>query len=254
MESGDESKGYRVDYVSSPIFRGQTASAQCLWGTRWQVNRAKVMTPVLMRESTRLCSLVRSPDKEGRRTMFAVQATYKGKDKRRAEIVRRSAEALSTITDGPAFSVHNVETIVAPITSSESTVAVIMALLSSEQWLISLGCGSTAEEACEYAAVAAKRGPRSLPVTVATPDHEEIYEQAIVDAFVLIAFVLAKRSDQGREATGLMRTGLSQVEAAEELGITKQAMSQRLKAAGWDAENAGWELATRLLVQVSQAL
>ena len=186
--------------------------------------------------------------------MFAVQATYKGKEKRRGEIVRRSAEALSTITDGADFEVHNVDTISAPITSSESAVAIIMALLSSEQWMISLGCGSSAEDARAFAAQAAKKGPRTLPVTVATPDHEEIYERAIVDAFVLIAFVLGKRSDQGREATGLMRTGLSQVDAAEELGISKQAMSQRLKAAGWDAENAGWELATKLLQQVSHAL
>ena len=51
-----------------------------------------------------------------------------------------------------------------------------------------------------------------------------------------------------------MRSGLSQVEAADELGITKQAMSQRLKAAGWDAETAGWELATMLLTQVSRSL
>ena len=186
--------------------------------------------------------------------MFAVQATYKGKEKRRGETVRRSAAALSTITEGPDFVVEHVDTITAPLPSPEGTVAIIMALLSSDMWAVSLGCGACADEALACAAGAAERGPRSAPVTVATPAHEEIFEEAIAAAFELIAFVLSKRSQQGREATGLMRSGLSQVEAADELGITKQAMSQRLKAAGWDAETAGWELATMLLTQGSSSL
>ena len=44
-----------------------------------------------------------------------------------------------------------------------------------------------------------------------------------------------------------MRGGLNQNEAAEELGISKQAMSQRLQAAGWAAETAGCQLAVNLI-------
>ena len=60
---------------------------------------------------------------------------------------------------------------------------------------------------------------------------------------------LSKRTFEGREATSLVRSGLNQNEAAAELGISKQAMSQRLQAAGWQAESAGWRLAVNLLAR-----
>ena len=69
----------------------------------------------------------------------------------------------------------------------------------------------------------------------------------IAGAFALLSHVLAKRTLEGREATSLVRSGLNQNEAAEELGISKQAMSQRLQAAGWQAEQAGWQLAVNLI-------
>ena len=50
-----------------------------------------------------------------------------------------------------------------------------------------------------------------------------------------------------------MRGGLNQNEAAAELGISKQAISQRLQAAGWQAEQSGWKLALNLLTQASQS-
>ena len=57
---------------------------------------------------------------------------------------------------------------------------------------------------------------------------------------------------EGREATSLVRRGLTQSDAAAELGISKQAMSQRLQAAGWPAERAGWQLALNLLTRAAQ--
>ena len=69
----------------------------------------------------------------------------------------------------------------------------------------------------------------------------------IAAAFALLGFVLSKRTMEGREATSLVRGGLNQNEAAEELGISKQAMSQRLQAAGWAAETAGCQLAVNLI-------
>ena len=49
-----------------------------------------------------------------------------------------------------------------------------------------------------------------------------------------------------------MRSGLNQNQAAEQLGISKQAMSQRLQAAGWHAEQAGWQLAVNLINRAAQ--
>ena len=58
---------------------------------------------------------------------------------------------------------------------------------------------------------------------------------------------MLKRTLEGREATALVRRGFNQNEAAEALGISKQAMSQRLQAAGWQAEQAGVALALNLI-------
>ena len=53
----------------------------------------------------------------------------------------------------------------------------------------------------------------------------------IAAAFALVGHVLHKRTFEGREATALVRSGMNQNEAAQALGISKQAMSQRLQAA-----------------------
>ena len=71
----------------------------------------------------------------------------------------------------------------------------------------------------------------------------------ITAAFTLLAHMLARRTAEGREATALMRQGHLQSEAAEMVGISKQAMSQRLAAAGWQAEQAGWQLAVHMLAR-----
>ena len=64
--------------------------------------------------------------------------------------------------------------------------------------------------------------------------------------------MLQKRTIEGREATALVRRGMNQNEAARELGISKQAMSQRLQAAGWQAEQAGWRLALNLIIRAEE--
>ena len=74
----------------------------------------------------------------------------------------------------------------------------------------------------------------------------------VVAVFMLIAQILTRRTPEGREATSFMRRGYSQIEAAEQLGISKQAMSQRLQAAAWQAENAGWQLAVNLLTRLDE--
>ena len=69
--------------------------------------------------------------------------------------------------------------------------------------------------------------------------------------FALMSHVLHKRTYEGREATSLVRRGMNQNEAAATLGISKQAMSQRLQAAGWPAEQAGWQLALNLITRAA---
>jgi predicted transcriptional regulator len=56
-----------------------------------------------------------------------------------------------------------------------------------------------------------------------------------------------RRSEPGWQAVDLISRGITQTEVAEALGITKQAVSQRLRAATWAPEVAGRDLAAQLL-------
>ena len=179
--------------------------------------------------------------------MLAIHARYRGREKRRAELVRRSAEALSTLEGVTGFEILGVEDIRSTVTDAETMANVVMALLSDGSWAIGIGVDEP-ESAEESATVALGTGGRAGIVKVrARSPQVGTLGQDISSAFLLLSHVLAKRTPEGREATSLVRSGLNQNEAAAELGISKQAMSQRLQAAGWQAEQAGWQLVINLL-------
>ncbi|MDN6407260.1 MAG: MarR family transcriptional regulator [Corynebacterium casei] len=190
--------------------------------------------------------------------MLAVHARYRGRATRRAELVERSAAALSTLDGVGEFEFLGVEDICADVDTATAVCEVVMALLADGSWAISIGVsGSDAKKtATEGLKLAARPGQVYAtvePTVAAGTGSKAAKEKAkknsanIVSAFALLSFVLGKRTAEGREATSLVRSGLNQNEAAEELGISKQAMSQRLQAAGWAAEGAGWQLAVNLI-------
>ncbi|WP_168700457.1 hypothetical protein [Gordonia paraffinivorans] len=96
---------------------------------------------------------------------------------------------------------------------------------------------------------AAKRG--RIPLCVRGPDPR--WCRHAQTAGRLIADVIAGRSDAGAEAVALMRRGFTQVEAAAELGISPQAMSQRLRTAGWDLEADSLDLLADTLAEADRA-
>lgn len=196
--------------------------------------------------------------------MLAVHARYRGREVRRAELVRRSAEALSTLDGVGEFQMLGVEDICAAIDSPEALCDIVMALLSDGSWAIGIGVipGVFAAEGDDEdaervrqvatAALPSRTRPAGVWVRVEDPDLPGRVLRTsdgsdISATFALIGHVLSKRTLEGREATSLVRSGLNQNEAAAELGISKQAMSQRLQAAGWQAETAGWQLAVNLI-------
>lgn len=138
-----------------------------------------------------------------------------------------------------------------------TVVAIALDLVATPHWSVGIGVGSVelplpdttragrgqAFEAARDAVTRAKNAPAALAVTGPEPEAAEDAETAST----LVALLVARRSDQGREAVALMAEGMSQTDAAERLGISKQAMSQRLSVAGWHVENAGRTLAARLL-------
>lgn len=181
--------------------------------------------------------------------MIAVHARYRGREKRRADLVRRSAEALAHLPGVGTFESAGVEDIRAHVDSPEAALNLIMALLSDANWAV--GLGITREGSALHAATAAVgTKPASVGVQVQAPDAGTAAED-IAAALALLAHVLHKRTLEGREATALLRSGYNQNEAAAELGISKQAMSQRLQAAGWRAEQAGWKLVLNLITRAA---
>ncbi|MFE3291857.1 hypothetical protein [Rhodococcus sp. NPDC059234] len=133
-------------------------------------------------------------------------------------------------------------------------------LAARGQWSVGIGVGPVETPlppstragrgpAFEAARIAVERA-KNLPgaVSVQGPERSDDRRAADAEAAVmLLTLLVSRRSDAGRSAVAAMRDGLTQAEAAERLGISKQAVSQRLSVAGWQAEAAGRRLAERLL-------
>lgn len=100
---------------------------------------------------------------------------------------------------------------------------------------------------------AAKSRARAVPVAVRGADP-----QAAADAEAVLALlgaVLERRTRAGWEAVDevVARPDATQDELAVRLGITQQAVSQRLRTALWSEERAARAAATRLLARAGTA-
>ncbi|QPK80206.1 MarR family transcriptional regulator [Corynebacterium lizhenjunii] len=196
--------------------------------------------------------------------MLAVHARYRGRSTQRAQLVTQSAQALNQLPGVAGFESVGVEDIRSIVDGATELCDVVMALLADGDWAIGIGvCPPSSADAaseadlarvrdCATAALRASARPAQVYAKVASPERRNDAAD-IAAAFALLGFVLHKRTPEGREATALVRSGLNQNEAAAELGISKQAMSQRLQAAGWNAEMAGWRLAISLLERAANA-
>lgn len=136
-------------------------------------------------------------------------------------------------------------------------VDLVLDLLRRERWSIGVGIGPVETPlpeqtragrgpAFEHARTAVERA-KNAPGQVAAEGDDTEATADVDAALTLLATVVLRRTDQGHEAVDLARQGLSQARIAERLGISKQAVSQRLATAGWQAELAGRELVRRLL-------
>ncbi len=138
-----------------------------------------------------------------------------------------------------------------------AVVDLVTDLVRQDDWSIGLGVGpvdlplpastragsGAAFTLARDAVTRAKSRPTGLAVSGASTAGAA-HAQAALD---LLAALAQRRTDRGWEAVDLAARGLSQVEVAERLGITKQAVSQRLHAADWHLEPPARELAAHLL-------
>lgn len=204
--------------------------------------------------------------------MFAVHAHFRGRSRRRADYVREVSTALEN--SGMVRSVERggVEDFTCLTAGPEETGGLVLSLLQAGDFALGIGAVIGDEDALELdhthadAIGAARRAlrPNQKSATVAVrvekpgpggvlaPGKAADIAEDIESAFTLLAHVLARRTKEGREATALLRAGHLQSEAAAMVGISKQAMSQRLAAAGWHAEQAGWSLAVHMLARVDE--
>ncbi|GAA4662113.1 hypothetical protein [Gordonia humi] len=142
--------------------------------------------------------------------------------------------------------------------SADELAPIAVDLAASGNWSVGIGVGPVelplpattragrgrAFEAAREAVEAAKLDRRRLRVVgdSAAATHAQTAAALLVD-------VVAGRSEAGHDAVALMRTGVTQTQAARELGISPQAMSSRLQAAGWDVQTSGEALVSYLLAE-----
>ncbi|AII03878.1 hypothetical protein C8E05_0557 [Rhodococcus wratislaviensis] len=145
----------------------------------------------------------------------------------------------------------------AVVADPATVVDLALDLVGREHWSIGIGAGPVEEPlpaetragrgpAFESARVAVERA-KSAPGRVAVEGSDPDGATDADTALTLVAVLVARRTEEGREAVEQMRHGSTQTEAARALGISKQAVSQRLSTAGWHVETAGRRLAERLL-------
>ena len=140
-------------------------------------------------------------------------------------------------------------------------VDVVLLLVRHGGWSIGVGAGAVqtplprstragagpAFLSARRAVEAAKQRPTRLAVRGAVP-AEASDAQAVLSA---LAVVVERRSEQAWEAIALVDAGRTQAEAAGELGISRQAVGQRLAAGLWELERDLRPTATRLLARAA---
>lgn len=147
------------------------------------------------------------------------------------------------------------------LTEPGQVVDVVLRLVRAGDWSIGVGAGPVqtplppttragagpAFLSARRAVEAAKQRSSRLAVRGAEPaDAEDA--QAVLSA---LAVVVDRRSEQAWEAIGLVGSGRTQAEAATVLGISRQAVGQRLAAGLWDLERDLRPAAARLLARAA---
>lgn len=175
-----------------------------------------------------------------------------------AEVLPRLADAVPAVlsferTAGDEFQ--------GVLEDADAVVAVVLDLLREGAWSVGVGAGPVqtplpsstraatgpAFLSARRAVDAAKQRPSRVAVRGAVAaDAEDA--QAVLGA---LALVVERRSPQAWEAIGLVEDGSTQAEAAAALGISRQAVGQRLAAGLWELERELRPTAARLLVRAA---
>ena len=152
--------------------------------------------------------------------------------------------------------------------SAALAVAALQALVADGHWSVGLGVGPVelplpsstragrgpAYTAAREAVEAAKERHHHVSLVAEGLPDDAARTVADADAVLSLALTVALRwSEEAREAIALVRGGASQTEAARTLGVTRQAVGQRLGAALFRQHAEAVGVVVRLLEQADLA-
>ncbi len=140
-----------------------------------------------------------------------------------------------------------------------AVVDAVVRLVRAGGWSVGIGAGPVQSPLPDSTRAAA--GPAFVAArrAVDTAKHRQVRlavqgadDEAAADAQAtasVLAVLLQRRSRQAWEAIDLVAAGATQAEAAARLGISRQAVGQRLAAAAWEAEQDLHPVLARLLTR-----
>lgn len=145
-----------------------------------------------------------------------------------------------------------------------SVVDAILTIMREGRWHVGVGIGPVEEPISHD--LREGRGPAFLAARRAVEEAKDRTDHLRVlatdsataegdDVQVMLSLVLAlrsRRSTAGWEATDLADEGLTQAEIGERLGISRQAVNQRLLTAQWPLDVAARPVAARLLARAEE--
>jgi hypothetical protein len=183
------------------------------------------------------------------------RASRRGPD-RVAEALRRLNGAVPTVLGFERTAGDEFQGVLA---DPDDVVEVVLHLVRAGHWSIGVGVGPVqtplpqstraatgpAFLSARRAVDAAKRRPARLAVRGVVA-AEAADAQAVMTA---LAVIVERRSDQAWEAIALVGGGRTQADAAAALGISRQAVGQRLAAGLWDLERELRPTAARCLTR-----
>lgn len=146
--------------------------------------------------------------------------------------------------------------------SAEATLSLVLHLCRSGDWSTGIGVGevktplgdtarsSTGEaflRAREAVEEARRHGQPQRIIAVGAQPGSSGHATALLQ---LLAAVIGRRRPEGWAVVDLMNQGVSRAQAAQQLGISQSAVSQRVKTAMWSEEEAAHPVAVSLLQEM----
>ena len=182
--------------------------------------------------------------RHSRRTTDRVEALLRDLSARRGDLVRAFERTAGDEVQGV-------------VASAEVVVDLVLLLVRDRAWSVGVGVGTVDDPLPQstragsgpafVAARVAVTAAKSRSTCLAVGGAEPLRARRAQTALDLVAALLQRRTERGAEAASLARQGLNQLQVAARLGVSKQAVSQRLQAADWYLEAPGRELAAYLL-------